>query len=76
MHRTCEDNRVKAQSSREGGDPSESGHHMLAASQHQTAVHHYPEQLLVGPHGDLLITCWVDRAEARALNLIMLLTLL
>jgi hypothetical protein len=49
---------------------------MLAAGQHQTAVHHYPEQLLVGPHGDLLITCWVDRAEARALNLIMLLTLL
>jgi hypothetical protein len=76
MHRTCEDNRVKAQSSREGGDPSESGHHILAASQHQTAVHHYPEQLLVGPHGDLPhhLLRWQER-EPRAVNLIMLLTL-
>jgi hypothetical protein len=43
VHRTCQDNRVKAQSSWERGDPSEGGHHILAASQHQTAVNDDPE---------------------------------
>jgi hypothetical protein len=27
-------------------------------------VHDDPEQLLVGPHGDLLTTCWVTRARS------------
>jgi hypothetical protein len=62
VHLTCQDNRVKAQSSWERSDPSEGGHHILAASQHQAAVHDDPEQLLVGPHGDLLIPCWVDQS--------------
>jgi hypothetical protein len=59
VHLTCEDNRVKAQSSWERGDPSEGSHHILAASQHQPAVHDDSKQLLVGPHGDLLITCLI-----------------
>jgi hypothetical protein len=54
------------QSSWERGDPSEGGHHVLAAGQHQTAVHDHPEQLLVGPHGDLLITRWVDKSAKLA----------
>lgn len=44
-----------------GAIPSERGHHVLAVSQHQTAVHDHPEQLFVGAHGELLITCWVDK---------------
>jgi hypothetical protein len=66
VHRTCQDNRVKGQSSWERGDLSEGGHHVLAASQHQAAVHDDPEQLLVGPHGDSLIPCWVDQSAKLA----------
>jgi hypothetical protein len=66
MYLTCEDNPVKAQSSRERGDPSEGSHHILAPSQHQTAVHDDSKQLLVGPHGDLLITCLVDKSAKLA----------
>jgi hypothetical protein len=29
-------------------------------------VHDHPEQLLVGPHGDLLITRWVDKSAKLA----------
>jgi hypothetical protein len=31
-------------------------------------VHDDSEQLLVGPHGDLLITCLVDKSAKLALN--------
>jgi hypothetical protein len=53
VHITREDNRVKAQSGGERGDQSEGGYDIFAVSQHQAAMDDDPEQLLVGPHGNL-----------------------
>jgi putative transposase len=47
-------------------DPSEGSHHILAANQHQTAVHDDSKQLLVGPHGDLLVIRLVDKGAKLA----------
>ena len=49
-----------------GAIQSERGHHVLAVSQHQTAVHDHPEQLFVGAHGERRITCWVDKSVKLA----------
>jgi hypothetical protein len=49
----CQDDRVHGQSGGEGRDPSKSADDILASAESQAAVDHDPEELVVGPHGNL-----------------------
>jgi hypothetical protein len=53
MDATGNDDRVEAEPGRERGDSPQGGDHIGPARQHDAAVDHYPEQLVVGSHGDL-----------------------
>jgi hypothetical protein len=49
-----QDDRVQGQPSGECGDPSNGDDDILAPAEHQAAVDDDPEELLVGPQGNLL----------------------
>ncbi|HEY4724864.1 MAG TPA: hypothetical protein VIJ13_02660, partial [Actinomycetota bacterium] len=49
-----QDDRVQDQPSGEGRDPSNGRDDILASVQHEAAVDHDPEEVVVGPHGNLL----------------------
>ena len=51
---TGQDDRVQGQPAGEGRDPSNSDHDILAPAEHQAAVDDDPEELFVGPQGNLL----------------------
>jgi hypothetical protein len=63
-----QDDRVQGQSGGEGRDSSKGGDDMLASAEHQAAVDHDPEELLVGPHGNLRITVRMTSPTARVLD--------